>query len=177
MDLEQVFQMRFSCRSFSSKPVPEELLEKIIRLCQRAPSAGNLQAFRVIIVRNQDTRNRLAHAALQQTFLAKAPVVLVVSASPSLSSFGYGQRGRDLYSIQDATIFAAYCELICTNFGLASVWIGAFSDNQVLEVLKPQVPSNYIEKPIALIGIGFPTELPSRFTSRISLDELSYSLD
>ena len=177
MDLEQAIQTRFSCRSFSRKPVPNELLQKIIRLSQRAPSAGNLQAFRVIIVRNQETRTQLALAAFGQTFLAEAPVVLVISASPTLSARRYSERGRILYSLQDASIFTTYCELICTSFGLASVWVGAFSDAQVVNVLKHQVPSHFIEKPIALLGIGYPVEQPSYLTQRISTDKLIFSLD
>ncbi len=177
LDLEQVVRTRFSCRSFSKKTVPKELLEQIISLCQRAPSAGNLQAFRVIIVRNPDTRKLLAQAALNQTFLAEAPVVLVISASPTLSAPKYGKRGEKLYSIQDATIFTSYIELICTNFGLASVWVGAYSDHQVVNALKHQVPPHFIEKPIALLGIGYPSNQFSRFTSRISMDELVYSLE
>ncbi len=177
MELEEVVKTRFSCRSFSNKPVPNELLEKIIRLSQRAPSAGNLQAFRVIIIKKNEIKTQLAIAALSQTFLAEAPVVLVISAAPSLSAPHYGKRGRILYSLQDATIFAAYCEMICTDSGLASIWIGAFSEDQVVNILRDQVPPVFIEKPIALIGIGYPRQKSSHFTRRISMDELIYSLD
>jgi nitroreductase len=173
LEFEKVIQRRFSCRSFSkTKPISPHLFEKIVKLCQKAPSAGNLQAFRVIAVRNPDTKHQLAKAAYGQYFLADAPVVIVISAAPTLSERRYGERGRNLYSIQDATIFAAYIELICSNFGLGSVWIGAFSESQVINILKNQVPSQFIEKPVALIGLGYCNKEPSMYTSRIKTDEL-----
>ncbi|MFX0152417.1 MAG: nitroreductase family protein [Candidatus Hodarchaeota archaeon] len=178
MEFAEVIQNRFSCRSFSkTKPVSLELIKRIIKLCQKAPSAGNLQAFRIIVVWNSEIKLQLAKAAFGQYFLADVPVVIVISAAPTISEWRYRDRGRNLYSIQDATIFASFIELACTNFGLGSVWVGAFSETQVVSILKSHVPPQYIEKPIALIGIGYCREEPSMFTSRISFNDLVYSLD
>ncbi|MFX1284543.1 MAG: hypothetical protein ACFFB5_12860 [Promethearchaeota archaeon] len=82
-----------------------------------------------------------------------------------------------MYSLQDATIFASYCELLYTNFGLAPIWVGRFSDVQVVNVLESHVPPHLIEKSIALIGIGYSKERPSLITQRIPIKDLVYSLE
>ncbi|MFW9853823.1 MAG: nitroreductase family protein [Candidatus Thorarchaeota archaeon] len=178
MEFETLVKQRFSCRSFFiKKEIPDETIKGVIRLSQRAPSAGNLQALRLILVKNRLTREKLAHAAGDQSFLAEAPIVVVVSAAPSISSTRYHERGRILYAIQDATIFAAYLQLACTNAGLASVWVGAFSEEEVINILKLQVPVQFIERPIALIAIGHCAEdniIPSK---RIPIDQLVISVE
>jgi nitroreductase len=178
VEFETVIRQRFSCRSYlKDKPVSEETLKDLIRLSQRAPSAGNLQAYRLTLVKNSSLRKQLAEAALDQNFLAEAPVVLVVSAAPSISSPRYRERGRTLYSIQDATIFAAYFQLACTNVGLASVWVGAFSEQKVVDIIKSHVPGQFVERPIALIAVGYPAEGTPIPRGRISIDQLVISLD
>ncbi|MFW9777396.1 MAG: nitroreductase family protein [Candidatus Heimdallarchaeota archaeon] len=178
MEFETVIKERFSCRSFfTGKHVSDDKLQDVIRLSQRAPSAGNLQAGRLILVKNSRLRQQLARAALDQDFLNQAPIVIVVSAAPSISSPRYHERGRTLYALQDATIIAAYLQLACTNVGLASVWVGAFSEHEVINILKPHVPAQFIERPIALIAIGYSAEdkpIPSR---RIPIDQLVVSVD
>lgn len=178
MEFETVIEQRFSCRSyFEEKLIPEQVIRDVIRLSQRAPSAGNLQAFRVVVVRNPRVRKLLAQAARDQTFLAEAPVVLVISAAPSISNRRYRERGRTLYSVQDATIFTAYLQLACTNVDLASVWVGAFSEHEVISTLKDHVEAHFIERPIALIAVGYSTEDSPIPSKRIPFDQLVASVD
>ncbi len=178
MEFERVIEKRFSCRAFdTSKSISNDILYKIIKLSQKAPSAGNLQAYRVVVVKNSALKKKLAKAALDQTFLADAQALLVISASPSSSEIKYRKRGRELYALQDATIFAAYCELISKNFGLASVWVGAFSEEQVKNTLIEMVPLHFIEKPIAIIAIGFCSEDNLLPTPRFDINRISILIE
>jgi nitroreductase len=67
-----------------------------------------------------------------------------------------GERGKKLYSLQDATIAAAYSQLAATALGLGSVWVGAFDEKEVLKVLGN--PEQLL--PIAIIPIGYCNEKP-----------------
>jgi nitroreductase len=56
-------------------------------------------------------------------------------APPERSASQYGDRGRTLYALQDATIAAAYAQLAIVAAGLGSTWVGAFDEAKVREVL------------------------------------------
>ena len=64
-------------REYSSEPVPDELLTIILRSINQTPSAGNLQAFEVFVVNDQEHREALVKAAYDQEFIGQAPVVLI----------------------------------------------------------------------------------------------------
>lgn len=169
MEFFEVVKKRHSTRAYKDKKVEEEKLQKILEAANSAPSAGNLQAYDVFLVRDKEKKKALARAALNQDFIAEAPVVLVFCANPE-RSWRYGERGRTLYSIQDATIAAAYAQLAATALGLSTVWIGAFDENEVLEILgNPKV------KPVAIIPIGYPAEEPE-ITSRRKLKDLVHEV-
>ena len=97
MEFREIASTRRSVRSFSSQPVEEEKLSRILAVMNSAPSAGNLQAFEVCVVRDAARRKALSEAALSQGFLAAAPVVLVFCANKIRSATRYGER-EELYA-------------------------------------------------------------------------------
>ena len=131
-----------------------------------APSAGNLQAYQVHILRKQDKKEALAKAAFDQTFLAEAPVCLVFCADPSRSAPKYGERGTELYSVQDATIAATYAMLAAVDLGLSTVWIGAFDEEKVQELV-----GDRSVRPVAMVAVGYPAEEPQA-TPRRAIEEI-----
>jgi nitroreductase len=102
-----------------------------------------------------------------QNSLAESQVVLVFCADHLLSGSKYGRRGTDLYSVQDATIAAAYAQLAATSLGLSTVWVGAFEPEKVAAV----VESPKEVTPVAMIPIGYAAEEPHS-TPRRSLNDL-----
>jgi nitroreductase len=96
---------------------------------------------------------------------AQAPLVLVFCSDPEASASEYGERGKNLYCIQDATIAAAYCQLAATDAGLASVWIGSFDEEEVRRILGTDL------RPVAIIPAGYAGEEPEP-TTRKGLREL-----
>ncbi len=160
MDVMEAIRRRFSCRSFVRRPVPDELVRELLEAARWAPSAGNLQPVRVMVVRDAERRRALAAAALGQSFVAEAPVVLVVCAIPGISARHYGERGRDLYCIQDAAAATQNLLLAATAAGLGSCWVGAFSERDVADCLA--LPRGW--RPVALVPLGYPGELPSSRT-------------
>jgi nitroreductase len=96
------------------------------------------------------------------------PVVLVFCAHPKLSAARYGSRGEQLYCIQDATIACSYAQLAVTALGLASVWIGAVMEPEMIRDLFPLEQEQW---PVVMLPIGYAAEKPEP-TPRRSLSDL-----
>ncbi len=161
MDFQEVVARRRSTRAYSSEAVHPGALDRILRSAVRAPSAGNLQAYRVIVVTSAGRRKDLARAAGDQAFLLQAPLDLVFFADPDRSEAKYGERGARLYSVQDATIAATFAVLAATNEGLASAWVGAFDDTAVRAVC-----GEVRRRPVAIIPVGHEGERPDETPRR-----------
>jgi nitroreductase len=167
MDVFEAIAQRRSIRAFQSRSVEPEKLQAILEAANNAPSAGNLQAYVIYHVTDPARRRALARAAIGQEFVAEAPVLLAFCTDPGRSAPKYGRRGERLYSVQDATIAAAYAQLAATALGLASVWVGAFDDGAAARAL--DLPTGFL--PVALLPIGYPAETPEP-SSRRPLTEM-----
>ncbi len=77
MDILKAVRERRSIRDFQKKEIPDELLDKLMEALIWAPSAGNLQARKFYFVKNEKMRKMIATAALNQNFIAEAPLVIV----------------------------------------------------------------------------------------------------
>lgn len=167
MDLFQVIERRHSCRAFEAGDVGSDMLDRIFGAVRLAPSAGDLQAFTIVTVREQGRRLQLAEAAYGQDFVAQAPIMLAFLADERRSEAKYHERGATLFSIQDATIAATYAQLAATAEGLASCWVGAFDEGRVAAILGAPLRL----RPVALMPIGYPAE-KLKHRSRRPLSEL-----
>ncbi|MFQ5892875.1 MAG: nitroreductase family protein, partial [Nitrospinota bacterium] len=135
VDFFETLAQRRSVRAFRDEPIGPDLIERILTAANQAPSAGNLQAYEIVLVTQRPLKAALAQAALYQDFLIEAPVVLAFVTNPRRSAIKYGGRGENLYCLQDATIACAYAQLAATDLGLATVWVGAFDDRRVADIL------------------------------------------
>jgi len=167
MDFFDILQERYSVRSFKSQVIEEEKIKALLEAANSAPSAGNLQAFRIYMITNKDIKSRLVWAALSQSYIEEAPVCFVFCAYPQKSAQKYGRRGAELYAIQDATIAAVFLHLAAVDLELGSVWVGAFHEKEVQKVLS--LPKEL--KPIILLPCGYPNEIPYK-TPRIPIEKL-----
>lgn len=170
MDLDQLLLKRRSIRAFKHKSVSSALLDSVIKAASLAPSAGNLQAYEIYIVRSKEKLEELEHAAFEQESISGAPVCLVFCANPERSALEYGKRGREMYSLQDATIAATFAVLKIFELGLGTVWIGAFDDREVKKVIGSE-----INRPIAILPVGFPDENPE-MTARRERDDFIHEV-
>ncbi|MGD0499666.1 MAG: nitroreductase family protein [Bryobacteraceae bacterium] len=166
MDLFEVIKKRRSVRAFTPQPVEPEKVAQVLAAANAAPSAGSLQGYEIFQVTREKERAALARAALDQFYVAQAPVVLVFCANPARSAAKYRERGARLYAIQDATIACTFAMLAATALGLGTVWVGAFDDAAVQRVLGRQDLL-----PVAILPMGYPAEEPEP-TPRRSLEEL-----
>ncbi len=155
MELLEVIRARHSVRAYQNRAVEREKLKSLLTAASQAPSAGNLQAYRVHVVSDEPTKQALAAAAQGQGFVAQAPVVLAFCADLARAG-NLGRQREQNYSPQDAIIAMAYAQLAATEQGLASCWVGAFDERQVARALG--LPDR--ERPVALLPLGYAAETP-----------------
>jgi nitroreductase len=149
-------------RIFTDQPVSDNEVEKLLDAARFAPTAGNIQPWEFIVVRDPDVKHGLCQAALDQKFIEQAPVVIVVCADPAKSAQRYGSRGINLYCLQDTAAATQNILLAAHAIGLGACWVGAFKEEEAKKVLKIHEPV----RPIAIIPVGHaarnPTERPRK---------------
>lgn len=155
MELDDCVAKRISVKSYIDKNVPNEMIGLILEAGSLAPSAGNLQNWKFIIVRDENTKAELAAASRNQNWMNQAPVFIVVCNDKKIITEMYGPRG-DLYSTQDCAIAAQNIMLKAVDLGLATCWVGSFDQEAVQRVL--EMPDKVI--PEMIITIGYSEEKP-----------------
>lgn len=158
-DVLEAVKERRSVRRFRGDPIPQATIGQLLEAAILAPTAGNCQPWRFIVVHNAEVKSRLAAAAYGQDFVAEAPVVIVVCAEFMRSAQRYGNRGLSLYSLQDTAAATQNILLAATGCGLGTCWVGAFDEGQVARVL--ELPTDVL-RPVAMIPVGYPAVKPRR---------------
>jgi nitroreductase len=162
MPQPSLFVARFSCRGFADAVVSEVDTEYLLEAARWAPSAGNMQPWRFVVVTNPGTRARLAAAAFGQEFVAQAPLAIVVCALPEESARRYGDRGRSLYCLQDTAAAVQNILLAAAERGLGTCWVGAFDERAAAAALA--TPRDW--RPVAIVPVGHPLAPPGRRSRR-----------
>jgi len=156
LDVFEAIKTRRSIRAFTREEISDEEIEKILDAARWAPSAGNIQPWIFVIVRKPNIKRRISEAALNQFFIEEAPVVIVVCADQERSRMGYGNRGVNLYCIQDTAAATQNILLAAHALGLGACWVGAFDEEEVRFILR--APRRV--RPVAIVPIGHPAEKP-----------------
>ncbi len=164
---DDLFTARYSCRSFTARPVPRSTLERLLDAARWAPTAGGLEPWRFVVVTDPAVRGALAGTAPRQAFIAAAPVLVVVCALAEESARRYGERGRTLYCLQDTAAAVENLMLAATAEGLGSCWIGAFDESAAARAV--DLPEGW--RPVAMVPVGEPAAAPPR-RSRKPLSEV-----
>lgn len=158
MEFSEVLANRRSVRHFSAKrDVTDSDVRALLDAAVAAPTAGNIQPWRFTVVRSPEARERLA-GAMHQRWAAAAPVIVIVSVDPRPCYARYGDRGEQLYGIQDTAAAVENILLAAVDRGLASCWIGAFDEVAVRDAVDIKAPI----RPVAVLPIGYSAESGSR---------------
>ena len=169
MDVFEAIKSRRSIRAYTGDEVSDETVKRLIDAARWAPSAGNIQPWEFVVVRDPVTKRRLSAAALDQAFIEEAPIVIVVCADKDRSGWRYGRRGVNLYCLEDTAAAMQNMLLAACALGLGACWIGAFREEAVEGILK--TPKAL--RPVAIIPIGHPAEKP-RVPQRRSIGEITH---
>ncbi len=166
-----VVQRRAMIRAYTSDPVPEDVIQRLLEYAVRAPSAGNLQPWEFIVVQDREVRAQLATAAFEQTSVATAPVIIATCADIQRMGKKYGARGS-FYSLVDTSFASLLILLGVVEQGLGACFVGAYNPVEVTKILG--LPEHI--RPVGLITIGYPAERPSKpHNKKIPLQKLVHT--
>ncbi|MHB8278662.1 MAG: nitroreductase family protein [Candidatus Humimicrobiaceae bacterium] len=161
----EIIEKRKSIRSYKNISVEKEKLDYVIEAFRKAPSAKNLQPWKLVIVTDKDIIKNLVVACRNQTFIGEAPIVIVACAKEEEA---YGTMGGYLNSFPvDIGISFEHIMLAAAEQGLGTCWIGAFSEKAVKDIIG--VPENV--KVVALTPLGYPDE-QGRVRNRKPVEEI-----
>ncbi len=173
MEVMQAIKERRSIRKYRSEPVPEEALNAVLEAARWAPSWANSQCWRLIIVRDPETRGKLAEILRTRKPGAKnsateavkiAPILIVACAQRGLSGCHTSEdiKGQpatekgEWWLMFDVGLAMQNATLVAHTLGLGTVHIGMFDTDEVIKIL--DIPDNLIV--VELIVLGWPDEQP-----------------
>jgi len=142
MDVMTAIKTRRSIRKFKPVPVPEAQLRQVLEAGRIAPSAGNRQPWKFIVVRDAATRKALVPACRNQAFVGEAGAIIVACAPDESLR----------WHMVDIGISVDHMTLAAHELGLGSCWIGAFDPDEVKAILG--IPAEV--KVVCVLPVGVP---------------------
>jgi nitroreductase len=159
LELYDIMRTRRSVRSFKSKVIPDEVLNRVLEAVRVAPSGSNRQPWRFIIVKDKVVKEKLAEACHEQLWIAEAPVV-VVACGRNLN-YDRGEYMGDMSMLVDVAIAFTHLILAARAEGLGTCWLGSFSNDEVKKLLGvPEEDWNVV----AVSPLGYPKNGEKAFT-------------
>ena len=154
MEFDKVIRERKATRLFSDKKLEKDKLDKILEAGRIAPTAKNIQPFKIYIIESEEGLKKLDKATPCRY---KAPVVLLICGEPEKS---YNKNGHPTYEM-DSSIVTTHMMLEATNLGVDNIWIEMFDEEKIIKEF--DIPSNL--KPVCLLPLGYKSKIcpPSPF--------------
>jgi nitroreductase len=166
MDVLEAIYQRRSVRSFVDRDVPDEVLWQIIEAGTWAPSAGNMQAWEFVVLKDPEARRKAVDTTdagittragvTTQEWMLAAPVIVVVCYDLKRMTARYGQKGRELLTKLDCMGCVENMLLAATHFGLGSCVAVGFDP----AALKQALPIPKEITPFLLVALGYPAHQP-----------------
>jgi len=153
MDGLETILGRRSCRSYTDTPVPDDVIETLLRAGMYAPSANNSQPWEFLVVREKEMREAASVFGPYWGPLKDAPLGIFVLANMNV----YGEAVSPMF-VQDCAAATENILLAVRALGLGGVWLGLYPREERIEPVRKLfgIPENVV--PVALISIGYPSE-------------------
>jgi len=158
-----------SVRNFVQQEIADATLSRILEAGCWAPSAGNLQPYYFYVVKNEQVKNKLAEACFDQEQIQDAPISIVILADPAKSNERYGERGAQLYCIQDTAVAAENMILAAYGLGIDSCWVGAFDEVEVQKAV--EAPPRL--RAVAILCLGYSNDAKESAKVRLRVAEIT----
>ncbi|KIR03224.1 Oxygen-insensitive NADPH nitroreductase [Lachnospiraceae bacterium TWA4] len=161
----QLLRDRKSVRVFEERPIELEKKQAILEACMEAPSAGNQQLYTILDITDQLLKEKLADTCDHQSFIAKAPLVLIFCADVMKwldvyeeADISYREPGTGdlLLAIEDAMIAAQNAVVAASSLGIGSCYIGDILENCEIHRELLNLPEYVV--PIGMVVFGYPTK-------------------
>lgn len=152
MELLPEIQNRQSIKSFSTKPIEEMKLNRIIEAARIAPSAKNRQPWRFIIINDEDLRKKIQNASFGQDYVGQAPIIIAAAST----NIDYRMPNGQLSYPIDIAIAVSFMMIQAEHEELGSSVVTTFDEREVKELLT--IP--YSMKVVMLLLLGYPESRP-----------------
>ncbi len=150
MNFMELAKARYSVRSFSSKKIEDEKLNKILEAARISPTAANQQPQKIYVLQSEEALRQI-NSVCQCIF--GAPTVLLIAADETetwKNPFSKNYNTGDI----DCSIVCTHLILQAWELGIGSCWVGYFDLAQVEKTF--DLSDN--EKLIAILPMGYPSE-------------------
>ena len=169
MEFDSVIKKRKSVNSFANKKPSWKAAIDAIESANQGPFAGNNNNLRFLIIEEEETIKKISKLS-EQLWISQSQLLILICSDDTHLEDIYGDRGR-IYSRQQAGSVIQTILLKLTDIGLASCWIGAYSDEILKETLK--IPQHIQIEAIIPIGYENKTRAKSKPRKK-SLDNSIY---
>jgi len=156
MEAFNCIKTRRSIRKYLQKAVEFDKVCLILDAAAKAPSSGNLQDYRFIVITDKNKIRLIADHCSEQYWISEAPLLIIVCSDIERTESYYGLRGQRLYSIQNAAAAIQNILLSAHALGLGACWIGSFDEGFLSSEFG--IPEKV--RPQAIIPIGYSAENP-----------------
>lgn len=156
-DILELIKSRRTIKSFVPKFVSWENISRCLDAARHAPSAGNLQNWRFIVVFEPSQKQAIAEACYGQYDIVQAGYLIVIVGEPDKAERYYGKRGQ-VYTTQNCAAAAQNLCLEAHSLGLGSAWIGAFESQAIRTVLN--IPAEITVE--VVVAVGYAQEDPPK---------------
>lgn len=155
MDLLPEIRERKSARSFLSRSIDKDQMERILEAGRLAPSAKNRQEWRFIVIQKKETRDRIREAAFGQELVSQAAAVIAVCTT----NIDYRMPNGQLAYPMDLSFAASFMVLQAVREGLSTCCMTTFDEQEVREILT--VPFSMRVVMLVLMGYAEDSGEPS----------------
>jgi nitroreductase len=157
METQKAIRERYSCRSFLSKQIPKEIIEKLIDAARLAPTARNIQPWEFVVVTQKERLKKIGSLAQSGPFIADSACCIAIFCKDTK------------YYLEDGCAATENILLCATDLGLGSCWVAGDKKPYAEEIRKfLEVPEGF--KLVSLIALGYPKEKKS--TDKRPLEEV-----
>lgn len=143
MDAIELIKVRRSIREYQDKPIPKEILEKIVDAARFAPTARGVEPWEFIVVTKPETLEKLAGLADNGKFILQAKACIAVFCNDTK------------YYLEDGCVATQNILLAAASFGIGSCWVAGDKKPYCLEVSKLLGISDTF-KLVSLVSLGYP---------------------
>lgn len=173
MEFIELVRKRKSTRKYSSKPIPDTILDKCMDTARLAPSACNSQPWKFIVVKAKPLKERIIRECFNgvyaiNSFVKKAQVLVVVVRQKASYKSRLGGKFRNVdYSLIDIGIACDHLTLQAEELGVGSCWIGWFNEKALKNILNISEK----DKIDVMLSLGYPEEEYIKPKKRKTLEE------
>lgn len=151
MDAIEAIPSRRSIRKYTNDPLPDPVVNEILRAAMSAPSAGNEQPWHFVVIRDRETLDRIPEVHPHAQMIKEAQVAVLICGDLGLEK----HKG---FWVQDCSAATENLLLAANAKGLGAVWLGIYPREDRVDGLRRllNIPRSVI--PFALVPLGHPAE-------------------